>query len=145
MTEAVHDLFNWDTGLSNKWCVRVTWCVSYITRQGQILNKCLYIFLGTILLCKWIISKVLTTKPNISHPNFVFTIKNDVWVTRWLLKDAVCFNKQDKRIHIGRQLVQFYSLSVKGLEKRLRKNSKTRVILFFCIFLVYFLKSVVFV
>lgn len=33
--------------------------------------------------------KVLTTKPHLSHPNYVFLHQGDVWVTRFVQKDAV--------------------------------------------------------
>ena len=49
--------------------------------------------------------KVPTTKPHESHPNYVFTIGNEIWVTRCLQKDAVCLTKPGQRINIGRQLV----------------------------------------
>jgi hypothetical protein len=49
--------------------------------------------------------KVPTTKPHYSHPNYVFTIGNEVWVTRCFQKDAICLTKPNKRINIGRELV----------------------------------------
>ncbi|MBH9965393.1 hypothetical protein ACKA06_03890 [Rossellomorea oryzaecorticis] len=49
--------------------------------------------------------KVATTKPHHSHPNYVFEIENDIWVTRCLQKDAVCLTSPEKHIDIGRQLV----------------------------------------
>ncbi|TYS90030.1 hypothetical protein [Rossellomorea aquimaris] len=45
--------------------------------------------------------KVLTTKPHLSHPNFVFHIGDEVWATRCLQKDAICLTNPDKRIDIG--------------------------------------------
>ncbi|MCK4889648.1 MAG: hypothetical protein KAS21_00185 [Candidatus Aminicenantes bacterium] len=44
---------------------------------------------------------VLTTKPHRSHPNFVFSINGDHWVTRFHQMDAVCLNAQKERIEIG--------------------------------------------
>jgi len=45
--------------------------------------------------------KVLTTKPHRSHPNYVFQIGEDIWVTRFEQKDAVCLTRPDQRIEIG--------------------------------------------
>jgi len=44
--------------------------------------------------------KVLTTKPHLSHPNFVFMTGEDVWVTRFNQKDALCLTLPAKRIAI---------------------------------------------
>jgi outer membrane protein assembly factor BamB len=45
--------------------------------------------------------KVLTTKPHQSHPNYVFQIGNDIWVTRCLQMDAVCLTKPNQSINLG--------------------------------------------
>jgi len=47
--------------------------------------------------------KVETTKPHHSHPNFVFQIENEIWVTRFDQKDAVCLTHPGQRIEIGVQ------------------------------------------
>ena len=47
--------------------------------------------------------KVDSTKPHKSHPNFVFELGNDVWVTRFIQRDAVCLTTPGKRIEIGVQ------------------------------------------
>lgn len=44
--------------------------------------------------------KIPTTKPHLSHPNFVFQLGNDVWVTRGQQRDAVCLTSPDQRIDI---------------------------------------------
>ncbi|MCR8848730.1 hypothetical protein NQ095_09960 [Rossellomorea sp. SC111] len=49
--------------------------------------------------------KIANTKPHMSHPNFVFELNGEVWVTRCLQKDAICLNDSQKRIDIGRQLI----------------------------------------
>ncbi|WP_342045383.1 hypothetical protein [Bacillus sp. OTU530] len=49
--------------------------------------------------------KIPTTKPHQSHPNYVFEIGNDIWVTRCLQKDAICLTKSNRIINIGRELV----------------------------------------
>jgi hypothetical protein len=45
--------------------------------------------------------KVHTTKPHESHPNFVFPIDGEPWVTRFNQKDAVCLSDMRQRIDIG--------------------------------------------
>ena len=49
--------------------------------------------------------KVATTKPHLSHPNYVFHINDDIWVTRCLQKDAICLTNFNKRIDIGTALI----------------------------------------
>ena len=49
--------------------------------------------------------KVPTTKPHKSHPNFVFELGADLWVTRAMQGDAVCLTRPDRRIWIGPELV----------------------------------------
>lgn len=49
--------------------------------------------------------KVPSTQPHKSHPNFVFELNDDIWVTRCLQKDAVCLNDPNKKISIGRELI----------------------------------------
>ena len=49
--------------------------------------------------------RISTTKPHESHPNFVFQIRNDVWVTRCHDKDAVCLTRQGLRIPLGSECV----------------------------------------
>ena len=44
--------------------------------------------------------KVDSTKPHQSHPNFVFEIDGEVWVTRLRQRDAVCLSSPGKRIDI---------------------------------------------
>ena len=48
--------------------------------------------------------KVPTTKPYRAHPNFVFWIGNDIWVTRGDLKDAVSLTNPGAHINIGMYL-----------------------------------------
>ena len=48
---------------------------------------------------------VASTKPHRSHPNFVFYIGSDVWVTRFEQKDAVCLTTPGRRIDIGLERV----------------------------------------
>jgi hypothetical protein len=45
--------------------------------------------------------KVDTTKPHQSHPNFVFELDDEVWVTRMFQRDAVCLTNRRKRIDIS--------------------------------------------
>lgn len=44
--------------------------------------------------------KVATTKPHDSHPNFVFHLGDEVWVTRFKQRDAVSLSDPDRRIDI---------------------------------------------
>jgi hypothetical protein len=45
--------------------------------------------------------KVETTKPHLSHPNFVFELNDEVWVTRFIQRDAICLTRSSGRIDIG--------------------------------------------
>src|SRR5208283_309144 len=47
--------------------------------------------------------KVETTKPHLSHPNFVFELDGDIWVTRFRQRDAICLNDSNRRIDIAVQ------------------------------------------
>ncbi|MBI3483555.1 MAG: hypothetical protein HY012_00160 [Acidobacteria bacterium] len=44
--------------------------------------------------------KVASTKPHKSHPNFVFFLGNEPWVTRFKQKDALCLTQPERRIAI---------------------------------------------
>ena len=45
--------------------------------------------------------KVDSTKPHRSHPNFVFELNGEVWVTRFRQRDAICLSDPHKRIEIA--------------------------------------------
>jgi len=45
--------------------------------------------------------KVETTKPHRSHPNFVFELDDEVWVTRFHQRDAISVSGSGKRIEIA--------------------------------------------
>lgn len=45
--------------------------------------------------------KIASTKPHASHPNYVFVVGDDIWVTRFEQKDAVCLTDPSRRIPIG--------------------------------------------
>jgi hypothetical protein len=45
--------------------------------------------------------KVPTTKPHRSHPNHVFQLGGELWVTRFLQKDAICLTKPGARIDVA--------------------------------------------
>jgi len=47
--------------------------------------------------------KVESTKPHQSHPNFVFHLGDEIWVTRCRQRDAICLNEPGKRIEIAFQ------------------------------------------
>jgi hypothetical protein len=44
--------------------------------------------------------KGVDTKPLAAHPNYVFCVGDDIWATRFHLKDAVCLTQPSKRIAI---------------------------------------------
>ena len=45
--------------------------------------------------------KVPTTKPRVAHPNFVFTVGDEIWATRCDLYDAVCLTNKEKIIDLS--------------------------------------------
>ncbi len=45
--------------------------------------------------------KYLSLKPHESHPNFLFEISGQLWVTRFNQMDAVCLNDFNKKINVG--------------------------------------------
>ena len=45
--------------------------------------------------------QVITTKPHVSHPNFVFELDGDIWVTRFYQRDAVSVNGSHRRIELA--------------------------------------------
>ncbi|WP_191560575.1 hypothetical protein [Metabacillus idriensis] len=77
------------------------------TFHGEILNQ--WNVVDGLLLekpfqCKLDYRKVSTTKPHKSHPNYVFRIGEDIWVTRCLQKDAICLTTS-QQINIERELI----------------------------------------
>jgi hypothetical protein len=44
--------------------------------------------------------KGISTKPHPSHPNYVFTLGDEIWTTRFQQKDACCLTDTDRRIPI---------------------------------------------
>jgi hypothetical protein len=47
--------------------------------------------------------KIASTKPHKSHPNFVFELDGEVWVTRFTQRDAICLTSAGKRIDVAVQ------------------------------------------
>lgn len=45
--------------------------------------------------------KIPSTKPHKSHPNYVFTINDDIFVTRCHQHDAICLTDSEKKIQVG--------------------------------------------
>jgi len=45
--------------------------------------------------------KIHTTKPHKAHPNFVFKLHGNVWVTRFHQRDAICLNDSGRKIDIA--------------------------------------------
>jgi hypothetical protein len=49
--------------------------------------------------------KVFSTKPHRSHPNYVFCLGDEIWVTRFHQGDAVCLTIPGRRVHISDQRI----------------------------------------
>ena len=49
--------------------------------------------------------KGISTKPHKSHPNQVFMVDDEIWVTRFEQRDAICLNRPERRIRIGTERV----------------------------------------
>lgn len=49
--------------------------------------------------------RVASTKPHRSHPNNVFFVDDEIWVTRFEQHDAICLTNPSKRIQVGTELV----------------------------------------
>jgi len=49
--------------------------------------------------------KVITTKPHESHPNYVFQVNEEVWVSRFEQKDAVCLQDITQCMNIGTERI----------------------------------------
>lgn len=47
----------------------------------------------------------VSTKPHRSHPNYVFHVGEDIWVTRFHQGDALCLTNPEKRIHISTERI----------------------------------------
>jgi hypothetical protein len=45
--------------------------------------------------------KVVTTRPHVSHPNFVFELDGEIWVTRFYQRDAISLNGSHRHIDIA--------------------------------------------
>ena len=45
--------------------------------------------------------KIPSTKPHRSHPNFVFDLDGELWVTRFIQRDAVSLRTPTRRIELG--------------------------------------------
>ena len=45
--------------------------------------------------------KIGSTKPHLSHPNFLFQLDGETWVTRCDSKDAMCLTKEQPLIDLG--------------------------------------------
>lgn len=74
-----------------------------ITMDGQIVRE--WSVLGQDLWSRFSrdidYRKVPTTKPHQSHPNHVFQLGGELWVTRCFQKDAICLTKPGERIDVA--------------------------------------------
>lgn len=44
---------------------------------------------------------IVSTKPHLAHPNYVFLAGNEIWATRFEQRDALCLTAPERRIDIG--------------------------------------------
>jgi hypothetical protein len=76
-----------------------------LTPQGKVLQE--WNVLGGDPWCRFTrqvdYRKVESTKPHQSHPNTVFELGEDLWVTRLQQKDAICLTRPGRRINIDVQ------------------------------------------
>jgi hypothetical protein len=49
--------------------------------------------------------RVVTTKPHCSHPNHVFRLDDEIWVTRCNQHDILCLTREHPAVHLGDQAV----------------------------------------
>lgn len=49
--------------------------------------------------------KIATTKPHAAHPNFIFTLGREIWVSRFEQRDAVCLTESGRCIEVGQERV----------------------------------------
>lgn len=49
--------------------------------------------------------KGVSTKPHQAHPNNIFLIEDEIWVTRFEQRDAICLNRPNRAIRIGTERV----------------------------------------
>ena len=59
--------------------------------------------------------KIPSTKPHLAHPNFVFTIGDDIWTTRCNKKDAQCLTDFGKKIDLSGKGIRDVSLPHDGI------------------------------
>jgi hypothetical protein len=57
----------------------------------------------------------VTPKPRLAHPNFVFEVGNDIWVTRNEMRDALCLTSPERRIAIWEEGIRDVSWPHDGL------------------------------
>ncbi len=76
-----------------------------ISREGRVLNE--WSVLETDTWTRFSRAtdyrKVESTKPHEAHPNFVFELAGEVWVTRFHQRDSICLTRPGKRIDIAVQ------------------------------------------
>ncbi|EDM43226.1 hypothetical protein SCB49_12144 [unidentified eubacterium SCB49] len=97
----IHDIYV----LKGKLYVAVTGLDSVFIYDLKTRNRVIIHVLGKDPFHKWnpneALNKVASLKPHEAHPNHLFEIEGEIWVTRFIQKDAVCLNDLTKRIDIG--------------------------------------------
>lgn len=81
--------------------------VMEVSLEGEVLRE--WSVLGTDVWTRFSTSVdyrlVPSMKPHQSHPNHVFYVGQDIWVTRFEQRDAICLTDPGKRIDIGLERV----------------------------------------
>lgn len=49
--------------------------------------------------------KVRSTKPHKAHPNYIFFVGDEIWVTRFEQGDAVCLTRPGRRVEIAKERI----------------------------------------
>lgn len=49
--------------------------------------------------------RIASTKPHLSHPNQVFYVGEEIWVTRFEQRDAICLTNPGRRVNVGTERV----------------------------------------
>lgn len=76
-----------------------------VTLEGEIFNAWNVLGEEPWQLSSGIDYRKLSTKPHRSHPNYLFYVDQDAWVTRFHQGDTICLSNPDKRIEISKKRI----------------------------------------